>query len=206
MFKKHLVLLGTTLALAFLLVSTAFYPGGSQHDPTSVGFVWRHNYLCNLLNPVAVNGQENGARPWAIAGVLVLCLSAAVFFVRFSRKMPTKGASNVIKYAGVGAMTASQLAATPYHELMVTVSGTLLMLTLFYITVLVFKSKLHGFKVLAALCLLALYGSSFVYFTQTYLAVLPVLQKASLLLNIALILGLEYFSKAEDFQAADSRS
>ncbi len=187
--------------MGLLVVSTFFYPGGSQHDEMTVGFSWRHNYLCNLLNPVAVNGYENGARPWAVAGLLLLCATAAVFFVRFSQKIPAKGASNIIKLAGVGAMLATLLTATPYHYLAVVTSGTLLMLALFYITVFVFISKLHGFKLLAVLCLMALYGSTLVYFTQTYLEVLPVLQKAGLLLNIALILGLDYFSEAEDFKA-----
>ena len=201
MFKKHSILIGIILAMALLLVSTFFYPGGSQHDEMTVGFDWRHNYLSNLLNPTAVNGHENGARPWAIGGVVVLCIAVAVFFVRFSQKIPAKGASNVIKFAGMGAMLAALLTATPYHYLAVTASGTLLMLTLFYITVFLFKSKLHGFKLLAVVCLLALYGSSFMYFTQTHLAWLPVLQKASLALNMVLVLGLEYFSTAEDFQA-----
>ncbi|MBI5917063.1 MAG: hypothetical protein HY842_16955 [Bacteroidetes bacterium] len=200
MIKKHIVLVGIILAMLFLVASTFFYPGGSQHDEMTLGFDWRHNYLCNLLNPVAVNGHENGARPWAVAGLIVLCATAAAFFVRFSKKIMVKSASNVIKYAGVGAMLAALLTATPYHYVAVTASGTLLMLTLFYITVFLFKSKLHGFKVLAVVCLLALYGSSFVYFTQTYLEVLPLLQKASLLLNLALILGLEYFSEVGDFQ------
>jgi hypothetical protein len=200
MFKKHSTAIGIILAMCLLLVSTFFYPGGSQQNEMTVGFDWRHNYLSNLLNPVAVNGHENGARPWAIAGVVVLCAAAAVFFVRFSKKMPVKSASNVIRYAGVGAMVAALFAATPLHDLAVRVSGTLLMLTLFYITVFVFKSRLHLFKILSVICLIALYASSFVYFTQTYLEVLPVLQKASLLLNLALVLGLEYFSETEDFR------
>ncbi len=186
--------------MLFIVVSTFFYPGGSQHDEMSVGFDLRHNYLCNLLNPIAVNGYENDARPWAVSGLVVLCATAAAFFVRFAKKIPAKGASNIIKFAGVGAMLAALLTATPYHYLAVTASGTLLMLTLFYITVFVFISKLHGFKVLAVVCLLALYGSSFVYFTQIQLEWLPVLQKASLLLNLVLILGLDYFSTADDFQ------
>ncbi|MBK9018056.1 MAG: hypothetical protein IPM82_30665 [Saprospiraceae bacterium] len=201
MIKKHSTTIGIILAMLFLVVSTFFYPGGSQHDEMTVGFDWRHNYVCNLLNPVAVNGHENGARPWAVAGLVVLCATAALFFVRFSRKIPAKGASNIIKFAGVGAMMAAFLTATPYHYLAVTASGTLLMLTLFYITVFLFKSKLHGFKVLAVVCLLALYSSSFVYFTQIQLEWLPVLQKAGLVLNLALILGLEYFTKSEDFSS-----
>lgn len=205
MLKKHTVAIGIILGMAFLLVSTFFYPGGSQQDEMSVGFSWQHNYLCNLLNPIAVNGYENGARPWAVAGLLVICATAALFFFRFSQKIPVKSASNIIKFAGVGAMSAALLTATPYHYVAVTASGTLLMLTLFYITVFVFKSKLHGFKVLTAVCLTALYGSSFVYFTQTYLEVLPLLQKASLVLKIALILGLDYFSTLEDFRTSDSK-
>ena len=205
MLKKHSIAIGIILGMSFLLVSTLFYPGGSQHDEMSLGFSWQHNYLCNLLGPIAVNGQENGARPWAVAGLLVLCATAALFFVRFSQKIPVKSASNVIKFAGVGAMSAALLTATPYHYLAVTASGTLLMLTLFYITVLVFRSKLHGFKALAGVCLIAIYASTFVYFTQIYLAFLPLLQKASLVLNIALILGLEYFSKTEDFIAGASK-
>ncbi len=113
MIRKHSILLSIAAALSFLLTSTTFYPGGSQHDQNSGGFSWQHNYLCNLLNPLAVNGQDNAALPWAIVGMLFLCLAVAVFFVRFSEKMPDKGAAKVVKYAGVGSMFFAVFAATP---------------------------------------------------------------------------------------------
>lgn len=158
----------------------------------SIGFSWRHNYLCNLLIPVAVNGMpDNPALPWAIAGVLVLCFSVAMFFIRFSKKIPLKGASHVIKFAGTGAMAFGPFMATPLHDLGATLSGTLLMLSIFYITVFTFKARLLPFIILSVLCLLSLYICNFVYFTQVGLSYLPVLQKLNIALSILLVLGLE---------------
>jgi hypothetical protein len=83
--------------------------------------------------------------------------------------------------------------------LAISISGTLLMLTLFYATVFLFKTKLHWLKVLSLLYLLVLYGSAFIYYTQTGLAYLPVVQKLNLFVAIAWVLGLEYAVRSEDF-------
>ncbi|HLA63387.1 MAG TPA: hypothetical protein VK610_03110 [Rhodothermales bacterium] len=183
-----------------LLVSTTQYPGGSQHDANAPGFHWQHNYLSNLLNPVAVNGQPNAARPWAVAGVCLLALSGAVFHARFSKKIPHMGAANVVKWAGIAATAFAVLAATPLHDLAVTVAATLTLLSMFYVTVFVFKSKLHLHKVLCVSCMLVIYVCCFIYSTRMGLVYLPILQKASLLMQIAWMLGLTYFTEKEDFQ------
>lgn len=205
MIKKHLTLIGSGVALLLLLISTFYYPGGSQADAHSVGFSWQHNYVSNLLRATAVNGEKNSAQPWAIAGLCVLCLVMAVSFVRFSEKIHDKGAAKVIKYAGIGAMFVTTFAATPLHDLAIPVACTLLPLTLFYITIFVLKSRLRGFKIFAPICLVVFYASLLVYTTRTAVEWLPILQKAGLLLNLALMLGLEYFSKAEDFEPRDSK-
>jgi len=202
MVKKHLVLLGITAALTLLLTSTAFYPGGSLHDKNSIGFSWQHNYLSNLLNPVAVNHQDNAAQPWAVAGVLFLCVAVAVFFVRFSKKIPDKKAARVVKYTGAGAMFFAVFAATPYHDIAVRLSGTLLMLSSFYITVFLFMSRLHLLKVLSALTLLMLYVCSFIYYTSTFLEILPIAQKVNLILSVGWVIALEYGVRATDLSLA----
>ncbi len=199
MIKKHLTLFGILIALVFLFISVSLYPGGSQHDEMTVGFDWRHNYLSNLLNPVAVNGADNPARAWAVCGVLFLCASAALAFVRLSAKIPHKSSANIIRYAGVGAMLSALFAATPLHDLATSISGTLLMLTLFYATVFLFKTKLHWLKALSVLYLLVLYASAFIYFTQNGLAYLPVVQKLNLFVAIAWVLAMEYVVRGEDF-------
>ena len=199
MIKKHLTLFGIVIALVFLFISIGLYPGGSQHDEMTVGFDWRHNYLSNLLNPIAVNGADNPARTWAVCGVLFLCASAALVFVRLSAKIPHKSSANIIRYAGVGAMLTALLAATPLHDLAMSISGTLLMLTLFYATVFIFKTKRHWLKALSVAYLVTLYSTAIIYFTQTGLAYLPVVQKLNLFVAIAWLLGLEYVLRSEDF-------
>lgn len=198
--KKHLTLFGIAIALVCLFIATTQYPGGSQFDDQSVGFSWRHNYLSNLLNPVAGNGSDNAAYPWAIAGVVFLCASVALFFVRLAAKIPQKGAANVIRYAGTGAMVASLLVATPLHDMAVSISGTLLMLSLFYATVFIFRTKLHWLKALSVLHLLTLYGTALIYYTSTGLWYLPVAQKLNLLVAICWVLAADYCLKNTDFK------
>lgn len=202
MFKRHLILLGIALALLCLVLSTFYYPGGSAHDTTAIGFKWQHNYLCNLVHEKAVNGADNAARPWALAGLLVLCATVGLFFVRFSQKIPDKSASKVIKYAGAGAMIAAVFVATSYHNEAVMVSGTFLPLTLFYMAVFMFKSNLQWLKALSVVCLVVFYTTSYVYYTQHYLEWLPILQKICLALNLCWILALEYCDYQQPIQSS----
>lgn len=200
MLKKHAVVIGIIMALALLFVAMTQYPGGSQQDKNAVGFNWKHNYLCNLVNEKAMNEMVNSARPWAIAGMFFLCFAVAVFFVRFSKKRPNKGAANVIKYAGTGAMIVAVFTATPYHDWAIMISGTLLLLSLFYITVFVFKSRLHWLKVFSVASLIVFFICNYVYYTRSYLEWLPILQKVTLALQLVWILALEYFTEKKDFQ------
>ena len=70
---------------------------------------------------------------------------------------------------------------------MVTMSNVLVMLSLFYITVHLFKSKLFVCGLLSAMCLSAIYLGSIMYYTQLWLDWLPVVQKIVFVLKMALI-------------------
>ena len=91
------------------------------------------------------------------------------------------------------------LAVTPYHDSVITMASILCLLSMFYITVFVFKSRLHLLKVLSVVCLLVAYGCNYVYYTQSYIEFLPILQKLALLITITWILSLEYFTTRADF-------
>lgn len=200
MLIKHKILVGLTLSMILLVIATWYYPGGSYFDPHSIGFEWGKNYLCNLFDAEAVNGASNGSRPWAIAGILVLCVSFALFFMEFSKKIPPKSGAGIIKYAGSSAAFLAFFAATPFHNLAVGLSGTLALLSMFYITVLLFKSRRHWLKVYSVACMLLWYACNFVYYTQIGLEFLPVLQKVLLGSTIVWILVLQYFTSSRDFQ------
>ena len=131
---------------------------------------------------------------------MFLSATFAIFFIEFSKKIPAKGAAQVIKYFGAGAMLFTFLIATPLHDKMITIASTMTLISIFYITVFVLKSRLHLFKFLCVACLLVFYCSLYIYYSGTYLKFLPIMQKVTFGSTIILILGLEYFTKNEDFE------
>lgn len=200
MLKRYSVLIGIVISLSLILIATFNYPGGSLFDKNSIGFNWKSNFISNLFGEKAVNGLDNPARFWASAGMIFLSASFALFFIEFSKKIPNKGAANVIKYCGAMGMVFTFLIATPLHDTMITVASTMFLISIFYITVFVFKSKLHLFKVLCVICLLVFYSTLYLYGSGTFLIFLPIMQKLNFAITIILIVGLEYFTKKEDFE------
>lgn len=199
MLRKYLVLLGMTISIFFLLVATMVYPGGSLHDRNSPGFNWTKNFISNLFGAKAVNGFDNPARFWADAGIILLSVSFAIFFVNFSNKVPSRRIAKVIKYLGVVNIIFVSLIATPLHNIMVPVASTLFLVCLFYITVFVMKSRLNFFKMLCVICLLIFYYTFYLYSSANW-TWLAIMQKIAFVSSIILILGLEYFTKKEYFE------
>ncbi|QKJ32383.1 hypothetical protein HQ865_22345 [Mucilaginibacter mali] len=200
MLKKHTTLLLLIAAILLLVIATLNYPGGSQVDKNSVGYSWANNYVSNLFGETAVNGMHNPARFWAVGGMVFLSAGLACFFVRFAKRIPQRGAANVIKYIGAGGMVFTFLIATPLHDVMITISSTLFLIGMFYITVFVLKSKLHLFKVLCIIGLLIFYVTLYMY-GMHQVTYLPIMQKICFASTMALVLGLEYCTGAGDFQA-----
>jgi hypothetical protein len=200
--KRHILLIGTMLSIILFAISTTYYLGGSQKDKNAVGYDWRHNYICNLVSEKAVNGADNTAtRVWAITGMLCLCVSLSLFFVRFADKIPVIKSANIIKYGGIGSMIFGFFVFTPYHNLMTTLSSIAALVALFYMVIYIFKSKRTVFKWLSVSCLAVLYLNNYIYYSLNFLEYLPVLQKISFVIVLALILGLDYFMVKEDFLA-----
>jgi hypothetical protein len=180
------------LGVILFYLATLHYPGGSNWNKNSIGFDWRYNYITNLFNPIAVNGENNGSVPWAVAAMFLLCTGFALFFIDTAQKITTPSSSRIIKWGGTLSMLFAFLAVTPWHDLMVTISNVLVMLSLFYITVHLFRSKLFMLGLLSATCLGFIYLGSTMYYTQLWLEWLPVVQKTVFTLKIVLILSLTW--------------
>lgn len=197
--KKHTVLTGMIISVVMIVIATQLYPGGSMFDRNAVGFHWTKNFFSNLFAPKALNGMDNPARFWAGAGMIFLSLSFAVFFNGFSKKIPVKSAAMVIKYSGAVAMVFTFLIVTPWHDVMVTISGTIFLVCFFYITVFVLKSQLLIFKFLCVIYMLLFYYTFYLYGAGDF-ALLAIVQKIIFISSILLILALQYFTKKEDFE------
>lgn len=197
--RKYSVLLCVVISLLFLITATLLYPGGSILDKNSVGFDWSKNFFSNLFLANALNGSENPSRVWALIGMIFNSISYGLFFIHTSRKIPHKHPELVLKSVGFANMLFTFLIATPLHDIMVTVSSTLTMLGLFYITVFILRTKLNWLKVFCIVSLLIFYFTLFLYGAGDW-GLLAVMQKVSFLCFMLLVLTIEYFTRAEDFQ------
>jgi len=72
--------------------------------------------------------------------------------------------------------------------------------SMFYITVFVFKSNLHFFKILSVICLLVFYAAMYMYYSGNFIQLLPTMQKLDLTIVIIWMLSLQFFTDVNDFQ------
>jgi len=198
MIKKHSVLIGISISLIFLLIAISIYPGGTYQDKNSVGFNWTKNYFSNLFEPKALNGSKNYSRVWAFVGMFVYSISCAVFFINMSCKIPEKAFKNIIKYTGILIMPFTFLIITPLHDLMLNISSFLFWNCIGTITVFIYMTNLRFFKIYNVICMLIFFYAVYIHSSSNW-DLLPIIQKVNTISSILLILGLEYFTKKEDF-------
>jgi len=199
MIKKYSVLICIIISVILLVIAASLYPGGSLADNNSIGFNWTKNFISNLFATKAINGSENASRLWAIAGMVFHSFGYGIFFIHMSKKIPSKSAAIVLKFIGVANILFNILIVTNLHDLMVTISTTLTLLGFFYITVFIFKSKLHLLKLCCVICLLIFYYTLFLYGFGNW-GLLAIMQKVSFILSMLLVLALEYRTTRDDFK------
>ena len=197
MIKKYLVLICMIASVILIVMATFAYPGGSLFDKNTIGFNWSENFISNLFATNAINGAQNPGRIWAIFGMAFQSVGYGVFFINMSGKISSGVWANILKFIGAINIIFIFLIATPLHDLG-TISIVLTLVGLFTITVFILKSKLHLLKFCCIICLLTYYCFFFL-FGFNYLGLAVIMQKVFSISSILLVLGLEYFTKYEDF-------
>jgi len=172
--------IGILIFLMLFFYAATLYPGGSQFDATSKGFDWMNNYWCNLLNEHSMNGENNGARPFAIGGMAILCLSINYFFIQFSAILAKKNIwKKIIVIAGTASMFFALFIFTRWHDEMTIISSVFGAFAILGIIIELFNSQLSIYKISALLCLLLLGINNLIYYSTLGLPYLPVLQKVT---------------------------
>lgn len=196
--KNFSVLLSILASVIFLVTATLLYPGGNFLNETSPGFDWSKNFFSNLFSEMAINGAPNIGRIWAIIGMVFNSVGYYLFFTHTAQKIPNKHAKLVLKSVGIINTIFTFLIATPLHDSMVIISSTLTLLGLFYITLFILRTKLHGLKFLCIGCMLTAYFTLYLYGVGNW-GWLAVMQKVTFVYFMVFVLTLEYFTKAEDY-------
>ncbi len=197
MIKKYAVLICLITSVIFLLIAAFEYPGGSLPDKNSIGFGWSKNFISNLFEPYAINGSENPGRIWAIIGMAFHSVGYGIFFINMSKKISSGQWANILKYIGIANIIFIFLIATPLHDVGV-ISIILTLIGLFTITAFILKTKLHLLKFCCIVCLLTYYCFFFL-FGFGYMDWSFIMQKVYIISSMLLVVGLEYFTRYEDF-------
>ncbi|MBK9734427.1 MAG: hypothetical protein IPO92_05425 [Saprospiraceae bacterium] len=200
--KKYSVLICMVISVILIVKATLVYPGGSLLDKNSIGFDWTKNFMSNLFATKAINGSENPAWIWALIGMAFHSVAYGIFFINMSKKIPSKQWANILKFIGATNMVFIFLIATPLHDLG-TISIIVTLVGLFIITVFILKSKLHLLKFCCIICLLTFY-CFLSLFGFGYLGLAVIMQKVYNISSMLSVLGLEYFTKYEDFTPVKS--
>lgn len=197
MIKKYAVLICLITSVIFLVIAAFEYPGGSLPDKNSIGFGWSKNFISNLFEPYAINGAENHGRIWAIIGMAFHSVGYGIFFINMSKKISSGRWANILKYIGIANIIFIFLIATPLHDVGV-ISIILTLIGLFTITAFILKTKLHLLKFCCIVCLLTYYCFFFL-FGFGYMDWSFIMQKVYIVSSMLLVVGLEYFTRYEDF-------
>ncbi|NND61651.1 MAG: hypothetical protein HKN48_00500 [Flavobacteriaceae bacterium] len=188
--KKIFPAIGILVFFGIYFFSSTLYPGGTQIDSTTVGFSWFQNYWCDLMETEAYNGESNPAQPYALAAMIMLCVSLSVFFYKFPKYFYISPFWNrLIVIFGIGSMIAAVLVASPLHNSMIAVASILGLFALIGIIYGVIKHKLRWFTVVAVICMLLIGFNNYSYYSREFVYWLPLLQKIS----FAVILGWLFF-------------
>ncbi len=173
-----LPLVGMLLFVLLYLLATFHYPGGSYAMPQKDGFSFWHNYLCDLLDQEAINGELNGASSYARWALGVLCASLLWLWANLPRLFNRKSWNLYLMWVmGLLAVLAMAFLGSETHDSIVRISGAFGLVALVSCIVELHKAGYPKLAILGSSCLLVFLLNYYIYETGILMRSLPVIQK-----------------------------
>jgi hypothetical protein len=190
---KFLPTIGILVFIGIYIYASKLYPGGSQIDLKSESFDWLNNHWCNLMRETGMNGVINHARPIAILGITILCISMIVFFFQFADHFEKHRIWNIsIKISGALGMVSAVFIFTTYHDLMTTILSICGSVVIIGMIRALHKKRLTLFKIIGLFCILVVGLNNFFYYNENLIKYSPVVQKIAFILILSWTIGLNY--------------
>lgn len=179
--KKIIHLIPTIGILLFFILyyySSTIFPGGSKIDRAYIGFDWINNYWCDLMDVIALGGQPNPSRPFAITAIITLCISLAFFFYQFPLYVKVnKLWKRIIQICGIIAMFFTCLIFSPFHNQVILIASIFSLFALIGMIVGIAKNKMTKHIYVALFCGVLIVVNNYIYYSGHYLHTLPWIQK-----------------------------
>lgn len=160
-------------------VATFYYPGGSEFDKNYIGFSWKDNYWCNLLNDKAINGQTNSAQPIALIAMFILCLTLTSFWLQFPKYTNLdKGYNWMIQICGTLAMIIGFLLFTKFdHDIITNLASIFGLIATIGTFIGLYKNKWRTLFYFGIVNIILIITNNILYYSKELISYLPVVQK-----------------------------
>ncbi len=185
--------LGILTFLALYVMAAMAYPGGSAARPTHPGFDFWNNYLCDLLDEFAINGELNSARFYARAALFALCTGLVLLWFYLPLLFARKSRLHFLMWsAGIVSLLILFLMGTRNHDLIVRLAGVFGIAAFLLCAIALIRDGWQKLGILGFSCLSVFLINYFIYETGVYRSALPLIQKGTFLLCISWFTGLNY--------------
>ena len=180
-----LPLAGMGIFVVLYVLAAINYPGGSWMVLDQEGFSFWNNYLCDLLDLYAINGDLNPARFFARGSLAVLCVSLILLWYYLPGLFSNKSTNLIVMWlAGILALAITMCLTSGTHDITVRIAGFFGVIAFISCFVELYKAKYFSLLILGIICLLIFLGNYYIYETGAMIRSLPVIQKVTFICYI----------------------
>jgi hypothetical protein len=180
-----LPLAGMGIFVVLYVLAAINYPGGSWMVLDQEGFSFWNNYLCDLLDLYAINGDLNPARFFARGSLAVLCVSLILLWYYLPGLFSNKSTNLIVMWlAGILALAITMSLTSGTHDITVRIAGFFGVIAFISCFVELYKAKYFSLLILGIICLLIFLGNYYIYETGAMIRSLPVIQKVTFICYI----------------------
>jgi len=195
--KPYILLLplfGMVLFVFLYIIAAFKYPGGSWAMPQQNGFSFWNNYLCDLLDQIAINGELNTARYYARTSLGVLCLSIILLWYYLPCLFKGKSLNkNIMWLSGIIALVATSFLSSGTHDATVRIVGFFAIIAFSTCFIELLRARHIKLFVFGVVCLIIFLANYYIYETGSYIRLLPIIQKITFISFIIWFIMLDVF-------------
>ena len=171
-------LIGMFIFVLLYVLAAIQYPGGSWRVPDSEGFSILNNYLCDLLDHYAINGELNNGRFLARAALGFLCGSLLLLWYFLPGLFPKHNRNLKIMWiSGILALATTFFLSTGTHDTTVRIAGVFGVIAFTSCLRELYRIKFYNTFYLGIICLTVFMINYIIYETGAFIGSLPVVQK-----------------------------
>jgi len=186
-----LPMVGMCSFVVLYIVAASQYPGGSHVQSSHIGFSIQYNYLCDLLDRYAINGDRNAASKTARIALGFLCTGILVLWYLLPKLFKTTIINNwIIRLSGMASMLTLVFLASEIHDNIVRIAGVFGVIALIATFIELRRSRFYTLLILGIGCFCLVLINFYIYESGYAIRKLAIIQKITFISCISWFMSL----------------